>query len=72
MAEVVLESTIHCPVCGMNTTERMLTDTCQFYYECPACKTLLYPKPGDCCVFCCYGTVKCPPMQGTVGTGARC
>jgi hypothetical protein len=28
-----------------------------------SCKTLLRPKPGDCCVFCSYGSVKCPPMQ---------
>ncbi|MEE8298050.1 MAG: GDCCVxC domain-containing (seleno)protein [Thermodesulfobacteriota bacterium] len=21
------------------------------------------PKPGDCCVFCYYGRVKCPPKQ---------
>ncbi|HEY5608162.1 MAG TPA: GDCCVxC domain-containing (seleno)protein, partial [Alphaproteobacteria bacterium] len=20
-------------------------------------------KPGDCCVFCSYGSVPCPPMQ---------
>jgi hypothetical protein len=25
---------------------------------------LLRPKPGDCCVFCSYGSVKCPPMRG--------
>jgi hypothetical protein len=25
---------------------------------------LLRPKPGDCCVFCSYGDMKCPPMQG--------
>ena len=23
----------------------------------------LKPKKGDCCVFCSYGTVKCPPIQ---------
>ncbi|WP_415857913.1 GDCCVxC domain-containing (seleno)protein [Leptospira vanthielii] len=21
------------------------------------------PKNGDCCVFCSFGTVKCPPKQ---------
>jgi hypothetical protein len=41
----------------------MPTDACQFFYECSNCKTLLRPKPGDCCVFCSYGSVKCPPMQ---------
>ena len=25
--------------------------------------TFLKPKPGDCCVFCSYGTVPCPPIQ---------
>ncbi|WP_444899698.1 GDCCVxC domain-containing (seleno)protein [Microbulbifer sp. VAAC004] len=33
------------------------------FYECGQCQTLLKPKPGDCCVFCSYGTVKCPPTQ---------
>ena len=28
-----------------------------------ACGTLLRPKSGDCCVFCSYGTVPCPPIQ---------
>jgi hypothetical protein len=23
----------------------------------------LRPKPGDCCVFCSFGSVKCPPIQ---------
>jgi hypothetical protein len=23
----------------------------------------LRPKAGDCCVFCSYGTVPCPPVQ---------
>ena len=59
----ILESTITCPRCGERRTERMPTDACQFFYECPACKAMLRPKAGDCCVFCSYGTVKCPPMQ---------
>jgi hypothetical protein len=41
----------------------MPTDACQFFYECKGCGTLLKPKPGDCCVFCSYGSVKCPPIQ---------
>jgi len=36
---------------------------CQFFYECLACYTLLRPKAGDCCVFCSFGTVPCPPIQ---------
>jgi hypothetical protein len=41
----------------------MPTDTCWFFYECAGCHTLLRPKAGDCCVFCSYGSAKCPPMQ---------
>jgi hypothetical protein len=41
----------------------MPTDACQWFYECPSCHALLRPRPGDCCVFCSYGTVKCPPIQ---------
>jgi hypothetical protein len=59
----MLTSILTCPRCGARHTERMPTDACQFFYECPACKATLRPKPGDCCVFCSYGTVKCPPMQ---------
>ena len=67
MAELILDSTLHCPLCGTATAERMPTDACQFYYECPSCKALLRPKPGDCCVFCSYGSVKCPPIQAQQG-----
>ncbi|MEL6103792.1 MAG: GDCCVxC domain-containing (seleno)protein, partial [Pseudomonadota bacterium] len=31
--------------------------------ECTSCKTVLKPLPGDCCVYCSYGTVACPPIQ---------
>jgi hypothetical protein len=63
MSEVLLESVLVCPVCGFAKREAMPTDACQFFYECSHCKTLLRPKPGDCCVFCSYGSAKCPPMQ---------
>ena len=62
-ARPLLESTITCPYCGERRTERMPTDACLFFYECARCKARLRPKPGDCCVFCSYGSVKCPPMQ---------
>jgi len=60
---VELESTITCPKCGHSKKETMPTDTCQFFYECENCKTILRPKQGDCCVYCSYGTVKCPSKQ---------
>lgn len=65
--DVILESTITCPRCGVQKTEIMPTDSCVWYYECEHCHTLLKPLPGDCCVFCSYGTVKCPPIQQQKG-----
>jgi len=61
--EIVLNSTITCPVCQHEKTELMPTDACQWFYECTKCKTLLKPLKGDCCVFCSYATVPCPPIQ---------
>ena len=58
-------STITCPHCGHAERERMPTDACQYFYECRGCRAVLNPAPGDCCVFCSYGDVKCPPMQAT-------
>lgn len=60
---VMLESTLTCPACGRATAETMPTDACQFFYDCRHCGELLKPKTGDCCVFCSYGTVPCPPIQ---------
>lgn len=63
MNSVVLESTLTCPACGYVKLEAMPTDACQWFYECEQCHTVLSPKTGDCCVFCSYGTVPCPPIQ---------
>ena len=63
MNTVLLISTITCPECGQEKEEIMPTDACQFFYQCTVCQVVLKPKPGDCCVFCSYGTVDCPPIQ---------
>lgn len=65
--EVVIElkSTITCPTCAHKKDEIMPTDACAYFYECEKCKTRLKPLKGDCCVYCSYGTVKCPPMQSS-------
>jgi len=41
----------------------MPVDACQFFYFCKGCHKRLRPLPGDCCVFCSFGTVRCPLMQ---------
>lgn len=68
-SEVSLVSVLKCPTCGGEAEETMPGNACQFFYECRACGTLLRPKPGDCCVFCSYGSVACPPVQAE---GKRC
>ena len=63
----LLESVLTCPHCGVATVETMPTDSCLYFYECTSCRMLLRPKPGDCCVFCSHGSVKCPPIQLSSG-----
>ncbi|MET6990752.1 GDCCVxC domain-containing (seleno)protein [Sediminicola arcticus] len=61
--EILLKSEIKCSNCGHKKIENMPTDACQFFYECENCKKILKPNQGDCCVYCSYGTVPCPPIQ---------
>ena len=61
--ETELQSTLTCPQCGHVETETMPTNMCQWFYDCKGCGAVLKPKPGDCCVYCSYGTVPCPPIQ---------
>ena len=63
------KSVITCPICGHKTDEEMPTDACQYFFDCPNCATVLRPKAGDCCVFCSYGTVPCPPVQEATRVG---
>jgi len=56
-------SVITCPYCSRRSRDKMPTDACQWFWECPGCGVLLRPARGDCCVFCSYGTVPCPPVQ---------
>ena len=58
-----LNATLTCPLCGHAERETMPTDACQWFYDCKGCGKVLRPKPGDCCVFCSYGTLPCPPVQ---------
>ena len=61
--EVQLKSEITCPNCGHKKVEEMPTESCQFFYECENCKKVLRPNDGDCCVYCSFGSVKCPSIQ---------
>ncbi|MCZ6560490.1 MAG: GDCCVxC domain-containing (seleno)protein [Gammaproteobacteria bacterium] len=61
--DLILQSEIICPDCGHKAVESMPTEACQFFYECEQCGSMLKPKPGDCCIYCSYGSVPCPPIQ---------
>jgi hypothetical protein len=54
---------ITCPECGAVSDEPMPDDACVYFFKCPGCQVMLHPRPGDCCVFCSYGAVPCPPKR---------
>jgi hypothetical protein len=58
-----LESVLTCPRCGHRKREQMPDNACQFLYEREGCRELLRPRPGDCCLFCSFRSVPCPPVQ---------
>ncbi len=62
-SDMQLESTLTCPKCGFQAIEKMPVDACQYFYVCNGCGEKLKAQPGDCCVFCSYGSVPCPPVQ---------
>ena len=57
------QSVVTCPACGTAKAERTAADACRIVYACTGCGLELRPKAGDCCVFCSYGSVPCPPIQ---------
>ena len=67
MSSFVLESALTCPQCGFVAIETMPVDACIYFYQCTNCHAMLRPLHGDCCVFCSYGSVKCPSIQSSTG-----
>jgi hypothetical protein len=54
-----MKSVVSCPLCQHSKAEIIPSNFCLFFYECEGCHTVLRPKPGDCCVFCSYGSAPC-------------
>jgi len=65
VASITLESVITCPRCGTRSGAHA-RGRLPVVYECGACRSLLKPKAGDCCVFCSYGSVPVPARQSAV------
>ncbi|EBA17449.1 hypothetical protein RSK20926_06922 [Roseobacter sp. SK209-2-6] len=61
--QIETRSLLSCPEYGHCEDCKMPQDACQWFYDCTSCGTLPKPRPGDCCVFCSYGTTPCPPVQ---------
>jgi hypothetical protein len=68
MKDVILDSVITRPRCCFARREAMPVDACQFFYDCAGCGARLRPKEGDCCVFCSFGSVPCPPKQAAAAS----
>ena len=60
---VITDAKLTCPTCGFAQEAEMPTDSCQFFFECARCRTVLRPQQRDCCVFCSYADRLCPSRQ---------
>lgn len=60
---VISRANLTCSECGHVECLEMPQDQCIFFHECTYCKAVLRPKEGDCCVFCSFADVACPPIQ---------
>jgi len=54
---------ITCPDCEFSKKEIMPSNQCIVFYECENCFSILRPLKNDCCVFCSYSDVQCPPVN---------
>lgn len=60
---IIYFSTVSCPHCGKSSRDQMPSNACVYFYHCLRCDRIFKPLPGDCCVYCSYGDVPCPPKQ---------
>ena len=58
-----MTSLVRCPHCGHAADVEMPANACVIVHACAGCGVLLRPKAGDCCVFCSYGSTRCPPAH---------
>jgi len=65
----ILESLITCRAAAWPRW-KLCRPTPAILYECSGCGATLRRSRGDCCVFCSFGSVPCPPIQA-VRSGGR-
>ena len=66
---MVLISDVICPACGYVNVEIMPPARRIQFVDCLNCGQKIGEKPGDHCVFCSHGSVRCPEKQGDRGGG---
>lgn len=54
---------IKCPSCGYFQMETMPDGEPVVQWKCPNCGKIAEPRDGDDCVYCSYGSVRCPTAQ---------
>jgi len=59
----IILSTLTCPHCGHAETLDMPPYSYQQFHTCAGCGARLKAEDGECCVFCSFGDVPCPPEQ---------
>ena len=62
-AAIKMQSTLTCPKCQHQSTEVMQENACKVFHKCNSCSEMVKPKEKECCVFCSYGSIKCPSKQ---------
>lgn len=61
--KVKTKANLTCPFCGVAQEVKMPETGCQYMHQCQKCGKVITAKEGDCCVFCSYADIKCPPKQ---------
>jgi len=57
------DATLTCPRCGHRAAVVMPETYCLTDHVCTGCGTRLSAPAGECCVFCAYADLPCPPEQ---------
>jgi len=55
-----VQVTLTCPSCQATQTAEIPNTSCVPFYKCEGCGKMIKAKEEDCCVFCSYGSEKCP------------
>lgn len=55
--------TLYCPHCRAGSHERMPMDGTLHEFHCHWCERLVRHGPEEHCIYCAFGSRKCPQMQ---------